>query len=79
MSNVIKAVGIVIIVIVFVFFFIPTTMAYDDAVKKLGMNVLTSDVGKQIIEYWVGEWIIIGIGIGILALGVKMGRRSSSN
>ena len=75
MSTTAKIIGAIIIVFGFILFAL-TTWEYGEATKKMGLNVLTSDEGKQIFEYWIGEVIIILVGIGIFALGVKICRSS---
>ncbi|SMH70346.1 hypothetical protein [Candidatus Nitrosotalea okcheonensis] len=75
MSNVAKVIGILVVVVGFLAF-VHTTFGYEDAVKKLGLNVYTSPEGKKTLEHWGIEAVIIGIGLGILALGIWHGRRS---
>ncbi len=68
-----KIIGIIIIVIGFLAFTV-TTFGYEDATKKMGLSVLTSSVGKQTLEYWIGEAVFIVVGLTILVLGIRFCR-----
>ena len=76
MSNVAKGIGIAIIVIGFLAF-THTWFSYNDDIKKEGINVLTSPTGQKIWEHWGIEAGVIIVGLIILAIGIKLGRRSS--
>ncbi len=75
MSWVAKGIGIVIIALGFLAL-AHTTMTYNTLIKQMGTGVLTSSEGGKIWEHWAIEAGVIMLGIGILALGIKLGRRS---